>query len=266
MIRLKDGLVESSGLDRNAINGVVLGVPGAVDPSSRVHLAPRVRGLEGMQLAQEATERLGVHVTIENDINLAALGERWQGVAKGVDDFVFLSVGTGLGAGLVLRGELHRGSHGTAGEVDLVLAERKQELDASAGAISDMAAQLATELGVSSELGPGFAPPEVFASARRGDGLGRAVVEEEARRISLHIVPIAAVADVSLVVLGGGVGVNGDLLLDPVRAQLERWLPYPPRVEISSLGERAVLAGALSVGLTAALDHVFVNRERSTAR
>jgi predicted NBD/HSP70 family sugar kinase len=103
----------------------------------------------------------------------------------------------------------------------------------------------------------------VFAAARRGDPLGRAVVEEEARRIALHVVPIAAVADVALVVLGGGLGVNGDLLLAPVRSQLDQWLPYPPQVEISSLGDSAVLMGALSVGLATALDNVFVNRGRA---
>ncbi len=63
------------------------------------------------------------------------------------------------------------------------------------------------------------------------------------------MVPIAAVADVALVVLGGGIGSNGDLLLQPVRELLETWMPYPPRVEISSLGEAAVLIGALAVGV-----------------
>jgi predicted NBD/HSP70 family sugar kinase len=85
-------------------------------------------------------------------------------------------------------------------------------------------------------------------------------VAEEARRIALHIAPIAAVADVGLIVLGGGVGANGDLLLEPVRALLAEWLPYPPRVEVSSLGEAAVLSGALSVGLRAALDDVLARR------
>ena len=116
-----------------------------------------------------------------------------------------------------------------------------------------------------SRVRPPYSPPDVFASARRGDPLGRAVVAEEARRIALHIVPIAAVVDVSLIVLGGGVGANGDLLLEPVRAELERWLPYPPQVEISSLGETAVLSGALYVGLTAALENVFVDRARASA-
>jgi len=64
------------------------------------------------------------------------------------------------------------------------------------------------------------------------------------------------------VVLGGGLGVNGDLLLGPVRRRLAEWLPYPPRVEVSSLGEAAVLTGALAVGVRAALDNVFANRAR----
>src|SRR5207253_4686996 len=97
-------------------------------------------------------------------------------------------------------------------------------------------------------------------AARNGDPLAREVIAEVARRIAVHVAPIAAVTDVELVVLGGGIGANGDLLLDPVGRLLAEWLPFPPRVEVSTLGESAVLAGALSVGLTAALDNVFVRR------
>jgi len=81
----------------------------------------------------------------------------------------------------------------------------------------------------------------------------------------LHIGAVAAVADVELAVLGGGLGANGDLLLAPVRSLLPEWLPYPPRVEVSSLGEAAVLTGALAVGRRAALDNVFANRARKPA-
>ena len=83
----------------------------------------------------------------------------------------------------------------------------------------------------------------MFAAARAGDELARAVVAEEAQRIARHVVPIAAVADVGLVVLGGGIGANAELL-DGVRGRLAEALPYPPRVELSSLGDAAVL-GAL---------------------
>src|SRR5436305_144063 len=91
------------------------------------------------------------------------------------------------------------------------------------------------------------------------------VVEEIARRIALHVAPVAAVADVELVVLGGGIGANGDLLLDPVSRLLGEWLPFPPRVEVSTLGEAAVLTGALAVGLQAALENVFAKRPSLSA-
>src|SRR5207248_1601697 len=83
---------------------------------------------------------IGLSVTVENDVNLAALGERSLGVAHGVDDFVFLSVGTGLGAGLVLRGELQRGHNGAAGELDYVRAGREDDLDPCAAALAEVAA------------------------------------------------------------------------------------------------------------------------------
>jgi predicted NBD/HSP70 family sugar kinase len=180
-------------------------------------------------------------------------------MARGVEDFVFLSVGTGLGSGLVLRGELHRGRHGAAGEVDLVAAGRDDEIDPCASAISALAEQLVSEGGATT-LRPPYDARGIFAAARDGDEIARKVVEEEARRIALHIAPISAVTDIALVVLGGGIGVNADLLLDPIRDLLTRWLPYPPRVEVSSLGDAAVLTGALAVGLRSAVDNVFANR------
>jgi predicted NBD/HSP70 family sugar kinase len=258
---LRESLVESTGLEGQLIDGVVVGVPGVVEAvSGKLSLASNVPGLENRPFASELQERLGLPVMLENDINLAALGELWQGVARGVDDFVFLSVGTGMGAGLVLHGELHRGHHGAAGEVDYALSASEQDVDPSADAVSAFTAGLAAVSGPTSSLRAPYDVRAVFEAARRGDQLARSVVDEVARRIALHVAPIAAVADVALVVLGGGIGANGDLLLDPIRKLLADWMPYPPRVEISSLGEAAVLTGALAVGLRSALDNVFANR------
>src|ERR671931_2089620 len=121
--RLQAVLPASAGLDAELVDSVVVGVPGVPDRGTGVvHLVEKVAGLEGQPFGPELGNALGVPVTLENDINLAALGEQWQGVAQGVEDFVFLSVGTGMGAGLVLGGELHRGRHGAAGEIDFALA------------------------------------------------------------------------------------------------------------------------------------------------
>jgi predicted NBD/HSP70 family sugar kinase/DNA-binding CsgD family transcriptional regulator len=259
---LHESLISAAALQRERIDGVVLGVPGVVDvEKSTLQLTtPNIPKLEGREFGRELQEHFGMGVTIENDVNLAAVGERWAGVARGVDDFAFLSIGTGMGMGLVLGGELHRGSHGAAGEVDWALAGIAEEVDPSGDGVAALAARLAPEGATGTSLAPPYDAREIFAAARRGDPLGRLVVEEVARRIAAHITPIAAVADPALVVLGGGLGANGDLLLTPVRRLLAAWIPYPPRVEISSLGDAAVLMGALAVGLRSALDNVFVNR------
>jgi predicted NBD/HSP70 family sugar kinase len=250
--RLRSSLLDASGLDPDRVDGTVVGVPGVVDNETGVlHLAENVAGLEGRPFGSELQNALGQPVTLENDINLAALGEQWQGVARGVDDFVFLSVGTGMGAGLVLGGELHRGRHGAAGEIDFALVGVDERLDPSGPEIAQLASKFAARQADARAL---------FGAARNGDEKARAVVAEIARRIALHVAPIAAVADVELVVLGGGIGANGDLLLDPVSRLLADWLPFPPRVEISTLGEAAVLTGALAIGLQAALENVFARR------
>jgi predicted NBD/HSP70 family sugar kinase len=248
---LVDSLLE--GIDRNVVDSVILGVPGAVDGTA-IRLAINVAGLEDGDFAATLATRLDLPLAIENDINLAALGEQWRGIARGVDDFVFMSIGTGLGAGVVLHGELHRGAHGMAGEVDYLRVGMTDDIDPCADAVTEYA----RAIGVSGA----HDPRSVFAAARTGDELALRVAAEESRRIALHIAPLAAVTDVGLVVLGGGIGANGDLLFDGIRERLAEWLPHAPRIEASSLGDAAVLTGALAVGLRSARENVFVNRRR----
>jgi predicted NBD/HSP70 family sugar kinase len=265
---LRTRLLAAGDLPAGALDGAVAGVPGVIEePSGQVGLAGNIPGLEGLRIGPALQERLGVPVTVENDISLAAVGEQWRGIAQGLDDFAFLSVGTGLGCGLVLRGELHRGHHGAAGEVDYALGgDLERENDPAAVGVTAFAERLAREGRLRTTLAPPYDAREIFGAARAGDELARAVDAEEVQRIGAHIVPIAAVVDVALVVLGGGIGANGDLLLEPIRALLAEHCPYPPRVEVSSLGDAAVLTGALAVGLRAALDNVFVNRVRTARR
>jgi predicted NBD/HSP70 family sugar kinase len=261
-------LLAAGDLPAGALDGAVAGVPGVVEtPSGQVGLATNIPGLEGLRIGPALQERLGVPVTVENDVSLAAVGEQWRGIAEGVDDFAFLSVGTGLGCGLVLRGELHRGYHGAAGEVDYALGgEAERENDPAAVGVSAYAERLVEEGRLPTALAAPYDVRAIFAAARDGDELARAVVAEEAQRIAAHILPVAAVVDVALVVIGGGIGANADLLLEPIRRLLAERCPYPPRVEVSSLGDAAVLTGALAVGLRAALDNVFVNRVRTARR
>ena len=256
---LCEELLESG--DGARLDGAVVGVPGVVDPiDGSVSLASNAAGIEGVKFAERLEDALAVGVKLENDINLAALGEQWRGVARGVDDFLCLSIGTGMGAGLVLRRELHRGRNGAAGELDYAFVGVGPEVDPSAEAVATFAQDLAARHVGTTSLLPPFEPRPIFAAAREGDSLAREIVAEEARRIALHVLPVAAVADVELVVLGGGIGANGDLLLEPIRAHLAAAIPYPPRVEVSALGEAAVLTGALATGVQAARENLLTVR------
>jgi predicted NBD/HSP70 family sugar kinase len=268
---LATGLPLAAGAAR--IVAAVAGSPGVIDPGSgRIWLADLVDGLNGTALARELEVRAGLPVAVENDVNLGALGERWRGAAEGVDDFAYLSIGSGMGAGIVLGGELHRGRRGAAGEVDFVPLRAVQrqgpEADPSAAGIAAIAADVVRRARRPTALEPPYDVREAFAHARAGDRVALRVVERTAGIIALYIAAIAAVVDVELVVLGGGIGANGDLLLGPVAAALAGLVPYPPRLAVATLGPSSVLSGALAVGLRAALDRVFADRpvrERSAS-
>ena len=253
-------LLRTSRLAHDLLEAAVVALPAVVSPEGTVS-SPDLPGLEASDLRERLERALHVPVTLENDVNLAALGEQRRGVAQGVDDFAFLLVGAGLGAAVVLNGALHRGRSGAAGELDAIREGRTDDADPCAAAVAAFASDLAA--GKDTSLEPPYEARELFAAARSGDEVAAAVVEETGRRIALHILPLAATLDLPLVVLGGAVGGNAGLL-EPVRRWLEEWLPFPaPRVEVSALGEAAVLDGALAAGIDATLERVFVRRTRA---
>jgi predicted NBD/HSP70 family sugar kinase len=251
-------LLRRTKLPGDLLENAVVALPAVVSPADGSVSAADLPGLSAGDLREQLERALRAPATLENDVNLAALGEQRRGVAQGVADFAFLLVGAGLGAAVVLGGTLHRGRNGAAGELDAIREGRADDFDPCAAAVSQAAEELAA--GKETTLEPPFEVHEIFAAARAGDAVAGEVVEETARRIALHILPLAATLDLPLVVLGGSVGANPELL-DPVRRCLEDWLPFPaPRIEISALGEAAVIEGALAAGIDGALERVFRRR------
>jgi predicted NBD/HSP70 family sugar kinase len=245
------------------LENAVVALPAVVSPADGRVSAPDLPGLEAADLREQLEDALRVPVTLENDVNLAAVAEQRRGVARDVADFAFLLVGAGLGAAVMLDRKLHRGHNGNAGELDAVRNGRADDVDPCAASLSQLAAELATKR--DTVLEPLFEVRELFAAAEKGEAVGAAVVEEAARRIALHVLPLAATLDLPLVVLGGSVGAN-PALLEPVRSYLDDWLPFPaPRVEVSALGEAGVLEGALAAGVDTALERAFQRRARRAA-
>jgi predicted NBD/HSP70 family sugar kinase len=262
------GLAADAGIKWRQVTFATVGSPGVFEPErGHVALAYSLPGWGRQGLVELVQAELGTNIAFENDVNLAALGEQWRGLGKGVDNFVYLHLGTGVGMGMVLNGELYRGGSGAAGEVGyLPLAGtdtkdpsslRRGPLDSAASATGVVAE--AMRLGME----PPLTAKRVFEEARKGDRAARRVVAFEARRIGLAIAAIAAVVDPELVILGGGIGSNGDLLLEPAVRELHELSPFRPRVEASSLREEATLYGTVSMALAAARDQLFARGEAS---
>lgn len=256
-------LIKAAGVEAKTVRHAVAGVPGVVDRhTGRVWQALNIPALNGFAIASELEAALGFPITVENDIDLAALGENTHGTGAAAESFAFLSVGTGVGAGLILHGHLHRGHSGAAGELDNAFdAAGFAANDPCAAAIVEYATPYATELTAGTAGDAPLTTELIFDRARAGHPRATAIVEEVARRISAYIGVLAAVADVELVILGGGIGLNGDLLLEPVALRLKERLPYPPRLEVSALGDSAVLTGAAAVAASVAVEQVI--RERT---
>ena len=252
--------VRAIGGSLGPLRRVGVAAPGAIQPDGRtMSLAANLGDSGPFDLLTPLESRVDAPIVLDNNVNLAALGERWRGHARGVSTFAFLAVGAGIGMGLVYNGELVRGAHGAAGEVaylplpgSLPPAQRvgpgRQPLASEAGGFGILAAVKARK------TWPGTRPStvaEVFEQAAAGVPAACDVVEAEAHQLGLTIASTAAVFDPELVLLGGGVGSN-PMLLPMVRETVAAYVPLPPRIETSALGQMASLTGAVFVALDSA--------------
>ncbi|MCQ4082325.1 ROK family transcriptional regulator [Streptomyces sp. RB6PN25] len=275
--RLARTVVEETGLDWAQVVHTVVGSPGVTDPGThRVRYAANLPGWGRSGLFERLRDELGTGLDVVNDANLAALGEYAVGAGQGSRLFAYLWIGTGLGAGLVADGKLFRGGHGAAGEIGYLpmsplpveneaSADRGTQAEAAArrgtleGAVSaDAVVRLAHAMGMTGAR----SAKDVFAAARAADAVACRVVEHEAGRLAHAVAALAAVVDPELVVLGGGIGRNTDLLLGPLRSTLRDLTPLRPRVVPSALGDDAVLLGAVATAADVARDRVFNSRVR----
>ena len=260
--RLTRAVADDAGTEWTSITHATIGSPGVLDPGRElVEHAPNIPGWGRRGLVDALRDELGTSLSVENDVNLAALGERAHGLGRDETNFACLWVGTGVGVGLIIDGELYRGAGGAAGEIGYLPIGEGDPYDPahrSRGQFEEAAdasgvVRHARELGMTRPL----TSRAIFRAARRGDERALTVVAAEARRLALAIAVIVPVVNPALVILGGGIGANGDLLLGPIEDELKLLTPFRPRLAVSQLGEEAVLTGAVASALAAAQDRLF---------
>ena len=228
--------------DPAKLYAVGVGAPGMTDVhAGRVIRAVNLAGWVDLPLRDLVEARLGAPVRVDNDANMAALGERWQGSARRVSDFVFLALGAGIGAGVVVGGRLHRGHHWYAGEISHMNLDMR-EWQADFGDRGYLESHVGAAAIAESQHADAAT---IITAARAGDARAMAVIDQLAVYLGTAVANIVAVLDPALVVFGGGLSHAGDLLIEPVRRVVARIVPNMPAIGISSLGDDAQLMGAV---------------------
>lgn len=240
-------LLQEAGRDREELRAVGLAVPGLVAADhGRVVVAGNLKGWTDVPLRDVVCRELGVPAFVDQDANAAALGERWRGAAKQLNNFVFLALGTGVGAGVVINGRLHRGFHDAAGEVGNFVMGREflgqergrhgnLELLIGSPTIRDRVERVA---------GKELPPAEALEQADDDPRL-EPVADDVADYVAIAVLNIIALLDPEAIIFGGGTASAGEDLLEPVRARVERESRVRPALLRSVLGEDAQLHGAV---------------------
>ncbi|MDT0681269.1 ROK family protein [Roseicyclus sp. F158] len=241
----RDLLLTETGAGASRIAAAGIGLPASIHPATgRLHRGPNIDDLETHDLVHLFGDALSVPVAVENDVNMAALGESWRGAPSRGDCSVFIAIGTGIGMGTVVRGELLRGASGAAGEVaalpigadpfdrDTFRNGALESAISSAALLEDYRARGGTAEGTLKDL---FAlgPDPAFA----------AVIDRLATLVAQAILSICSILDPGRVVLGGSVGSRPELLA-LLEEKLALCMPEPPECRISTLGNRAGVVGA----------------------
>lgn len=265
-------ILAEAGLSLKDISAVGAGVPGPVVAGVGVMGPPIMPGWDGYPIRDDLAKRFGVPVSLSNDAELGAIGEWAYGAGRGERDLAYIKVGTGIGAGLLLDGQIYRGATGSSGEIGHITIEENGPictcgnrgcLEALAGgrAIANRAIQeinngrrtLLTEISPVSQI----RSRDVIAAARRGDLLSQQIVSEAGVHLGTALASLVNLFNPSMVVVGGGVAQIGDLLLEPIRETVHQrsLLPASRSVRITSalLGRRSSAMGAVVQALSIVL-------------
>ncbi len=249
-------LLQDASLPMDRVGAIGAGAPGLTDADTGIVIATSyLMGWRDVPLKAMLEDELGIPASVDNDVNLAALGESCFGVGRGCQEFVFLAIGTGVGAGIILKGELFQGATWTAGEVGYMMVPGVSEEPAALGKPGGLEgvaggeglrtqwrSQWSTEKTL---LSQDLTATEMFDAAIAGDVLANMLLDRAARALAYTIFNITLILNTSLYVLGGSVGLH-NALRERTQAVVDTYARrLRPKLVLSALGNDAQLMGAI---------------------
>lgn len=258
-----EGKMAECGISKDDVQGIGVGVPGPVTGNGVVCKCVNL-GWGVFNVEEALSEKTGLKVKAGNDANVAALGEMWQGGGKGFQDVVMVTLGTGVGGGIILGGKMIAGSHGAGGEIGHIMVNEEEtavcgcgkkgclEQYASATGIVRMAK---LELEATSEettlrVLENITAKDIFDAAKAGDNVAKALVEKLGKILGHALANVACVIDPEVFVIGGGVSKAGDILIDVIQKNYEEATFHACReakFALASLGNDAGMYGCMQL-------------------
>jgi len=264
-----DKLAQIAGIEVARARHVVVGIPGAVDPrTGRVSLTPNIAGLEEFDILDYLRGRFGPKVAIENDVNLAMLGEQTLGCASGCRNAAFLALGTGAGLGLLIDNKLFRGARGAAGEIaDMPIGRAPTSENQSVSNAFELEVGSLAIVDRYRRQGGTTATTvrEIFSLLEEGDAVATSVLDTTARWVALGVVTLQSLLDLELIVFGGSIGVRPELY-QRVKHALPSLFSRPIIIAPSQLGDRAGIIGAVCAAAQSLRDDHVGSRSGQTDR
>ncbi|HTN24488.1 MAG TPA: ROK family transcriptional regulator [Solirubrobacteraceae bacterium] len=253
-VTLTDEAVAEAGLDADRILCAGVGLSGPIDRATgTVHAGKILPGWEGIRPVAELQARLDLPIHLDNDANLGALAEVTLGAGIGARDAIYLMVSGGIGAGLILNGEIYRGTGGTAGELGHVLVDESGPICrcGNRGCLETMAGAPAIIELLRRSHDDGLTLEDVIRLSADGDSGVRRAIGDAGRVLGRSVATMVNAFNPELIIVGGGMSAAGDVLLDPLREAVDRYaIPSAAedvRITAGVLGERAEVLGALEL-------------------
>lgn len=253
--------ITQKGINKAEIEGIGMGVPGPVDENGQV-LGCVNLGWDVLNVEEEMTKLTGLKAKAGNDANIAALGEMWKGGGSGYKNLVMVTLGTGVGGGIILDGEILSGVHGAAGEIGHIPMNDEEEeccgcgkkgcLEqyASANGIVKITKRYLEghkEKGSSLRNIKSYTSKEIFEEAKKGDEIALCMVDEVGKLLGKSLAAISVVIDPEVFVLGGGMSKAGDMLLEAIKKHYIHYAFHATRnmaFKYATLGNHAGIYGA----------------------
>jgi glucokinase len=270
LLELIEALMASPKLHGRAILGIGVGAAGVtLHREGVVTWAPSLNWRD-YPLRKRLNEKFNLPVIVDNDVNLAALGELWFGAGQNIQNMIMITIGTGIGAGIIIDGALYRGAHEAAGEIGYLMPGLEflgrsydgfgaLEEVASGTGIAQQAQRLLAGEWLPEDLEK-LTAEDIFDAARHGQEWARSLVNRAVDYLAIMVASVSAYFDPELIVLGGGVSRSPDLLFEPIMTRIAATTPIPPQVVASTLGHRATVLGAVVNVLHSTEDSYIVHK------